>query len=63
VVSFTATASPRALKLIYPTFRLAKQVAAERYGPDKKVNDDMLGSFVRHGLTQKEAESETLLQM
>lgn len=43
--------------------RIAKQVTAERFGPDKKVRKDMLGSFVAHGLTQKEAESEILLQM
>jgi hypothetical protein len=43
--------------------RIAKKVTAERFGPDKKVRKDMLGSFVAHGLTQKEAESEILLQM
>lgn len=42
---------------------IAKLVAAERYGPQKKVQKDMLGSFVAHGLTQTEAESEILLQM
>ncbi|KAH7192764.1 cytochrome P450 [Fusarium flagelliforme] len=42
---------------------IAKQVTAERFGPDKKVRKDMLGSFVAHGLTQKEAESEILLQI
>jgi hypothetical protein len=35
----------------------------ERFGPNKKEAADMLGSFVRHGLTQEEAESETVLQM
>ncbi|KAH0550974.1 hypothetical protein GP486_007661 [Trichoglossum hirsutum] len=42
---------------------VAKKVVAERYGPDRKVRGDMLGSFIRHGLTQEEAESESLLQM
>ncbi|KPM35000.1 hypothetical protein AK830_g11567 [Neonectria ditissima] len=42
---------------------IAKEVAAERFGPDKKIQKDMLGSFVAHGLTQKEAESEILLQI
>ena len=42
---------------------IAKSVAAERFGPQKKVHKDMLGSFVAHGLTQEEAESEILLQM
>ncbi|KAJ4175219.1 hypothetical protein NW754_005639 [Fusarium falciforme] len=42
---------------------IAKAITAERFGPDKKVQKDMLGSFVAHGLTQKEAESEILLQI
>ena len=40
---------------------IAKAVAAKRYGPQKKTQKDMLGSFVAHGLTQSEAESEILL--
>ncbi len=43
--------------------RIAKEVAAERFGRDKKVQKDMLGSFVAHGLSQSEAESEILMQM
>ncbi|KAK5989461.1 Cytochrome P450 monooxygenase ABA1 [Cladobotryum mycophilum] len=42
---------------------IAKEVAAERFGEDKKVQKDMLGSFVAHGLTQSETESEILLQI
>lgn len=42
---------------------VAKQVAGERFGPNAKVKDDMLGSFVRHGLSKEETESEALLQM
>ncbi|KAK1997896.1 cytochrome P450 [Colletotrichum falcatum] len=42
---------------------IAKKEAAERFGPHKKVQRDMLGSFVAHGLTQEEAESEILLQI
>ncbi|KAM5353563.1 hypothetical protein ACJ41O_000213 [Fusarium nematophilum] len=42
---------------------IAKEITAERFGPDKKVRKDMLGSFVAHGLTQNEAESEILLQI
>ena len=53
----------RAIWLMRMYRRVAKRVVAERYGPDKKVRGDMLGSFVRHGLTQREAESESLLQM
>ncbi|KAL2852325.1 cytochrome P450 [Aspergillus pseudodeflectus] len=42
---------------------VAKKIVATRYGPDKKVRRDMLGSFVTHGLTQEEAEQETVLQI
>ncbi|KAH8816215.1 pisatin demethylase [Xylogone sp. PMI_703] len=42
---------------------IAKKVVGERFGPDKKVQKDMLGSFINHGLTQREAESETLVQI
>lgn len=45
------------------TGRIAKEVAAERFGPNKKIRKDMLGSFVAHGLTQEEASSEILMQM
>lgn len=42
---------------------VAKEIVGQRFGSDKKVHADMLGSFVRHGLTQDEAESESLLQI
>lgn len=42
---------------------VAKKVVAERYGPEKVVRRDMLESFVRHGLTQEEAESNSVLQV
>jgi hypothetical protein len=42
---------------------IARDLAAERFGPNKKVRRDMLGSFIRHGLTKEEAQSEALLQM
>jgi len=42
---------------------IAQKKVAERFGPNKKENHDMLGSFIRHGLTQEEAESESVLQM
>ncbi|OLN95806.1 Pisatin demethylase 9 [Colletotrichum chlorophyti] len=45
------------------TIGIAKQVVAERYGPKRKIQRDMLGSFVAHGLTQAEAESEILMQI
>lgn len=42
---------------------IAKEIVAERFGPHKKVQRDMLGSFIAHGLTQEEAESEILVQV
>ncbi|QUC21642.1 uncharacterized protein UV8b_05885 [Ustilaginoidea virens] len=42
---------------------IAKRVAAERYGPGKKVQRDMVGSFVAHGLTQAQTSSEIATQI
>jgi hypothetical protein len=42
---------------------VAKEVVAERFGTDKVDRRDMMGSFIRHGLTQKEAETESTLQL
>jgi cytochrome P450 len=42
---------------------VAQKVVAERYGTDAKTRQDMLNSFVTHGLTQQEAESESVLQL
>ncbi|KAL2265921.1 hypothetical protein VTJ83DRAFT_5273 [Remersonia thermophila] len=42
---------------------LAREAAAERFGPDRKVQKDMLGSFIARGLTQPEAETQIMLQV
>jgi hypothetical protein len=42
---------------------ITKDVVGERFGPNRKEANDMLGSFIHHGLNQEEAESETVLQM
>lgn len=39
------------------------KVVAERFAKDAKDQQDMLGSFVRHGLTELECQSESLLQL
>jgi hypothetical protein len=57
------TSSRSAWSDFYLSHRIAKEVAAERFRPNKKEQRDMLGSFIRHGLTQREAQSELLLQM
>lgn len=64
--------SPR-LKWLIPNVRsivgigtvvgVAYDAVAERYGDKPLVKRDMLGSFVRHGLTKEEAEGETVVQI
>ena len=44
-------------------YSITKEVVNQRFSPDAKDQRDMLGSFIRHGLTRDEAESETILQM
>jgi cytochrome P450 len=41
----------------------AHKAVAERFRPDAKKIHDMLGSFIKHGLTQQECEVESLLQI
>ena len=48
---------------ITDTIRVAKDIVAERFQPDAETRFDMLGSFIRHGLTQDEAAGEALLQI
>ncbi|KAK0610034.1 pisatin demethylase [Bombardia bombarda] len=51
--------------------KLTNQITSDRYGPNRVVapekqqqqQRDMLDSFVRHGLTEQEASSETLTQI
>ena len=40
---------------------IAHKTVAERFGPDAKQVDDMIGSFVRHGLSQLQCEAETMV--
>ncbi|OJJ04868.1 hypothetical protein ASPVEDRAFT_173547 [Aspergillus versicolor CBS 583.65] len=39
---------------------VAQKVVEERFGPNKVVKDDMLGSFIRNGLDKRQAEAELL---
>ncbi|KAL8383263.1 hypothetical protein RB595_006832 [Gaeumannomyces hyphopodioides] len=43
--------------------KVAEDVVTERYGPDAKDSQDMVGSFIRHGVTAEECEQEVLLQI
>lgn len=38
-------------------------MVGERFGPSAVTKQDMLGSFVRHGLPQRQIEAEVLLQI
>jgi cytochrome P450 len=51
-------------KLGFSAFiNVARKVVAERFAPEAKPQFDMLGSFIRSGLTPEEASSEVLLQI
>ena len=48
------------------TFRspqVAHEVVSKRFQPDVAPQNDMLGSFLRHGLTQEQAESEIIVSL
>ncbi|ERT03266.1 hypothetical protein HMPREF1624_01572 [Sporothrix schenckii ATCC 58251] len=42
---------------------VARDIVAERFVPDTKDRRDMLGAFVRNGLSQRECETEALFQI
>lgn len=42
---------------------MAKRVVAERLGPNGTDRKDMLGSFLKHGLSREEAEGEALVNI
>ncbi|KAK7715154.1 hypothetical protein SLS64_003851 [Diaporthe eres] len=50
-------------KGIGPLMRLSKEAVSKRFNSDAKDQADMLGSFVRSGLTQPQVEQEALLQI
>ncbi|KAF2178823.1 cytochrome P450 [Zopfia rhizophila CBS 207.26] len=42
---------------------VARDVVSERFGENKKEKSDMLGAFVRNGISQRQIESEVLFQI
>ena len=42
---------------------IAQKVVRDRFKPNSKIYEDMLSSFINHGLSQAEAESESLGQI
>ncbi|KAI5918121.1 cytochrome P450 71A20 [Camillea tinctor] len=49
--------------LLGPIALIAKKAAAERFGAEKITQQDMLGAFVAHGISQEELETETVVQL
>ncbi|CAD6446130.1 eb34554e-537a-4da1-8134-b00c23a8627e [Sclerotinia trifoliorum] len=43
--------------------RVSRVATAKRFGPDAKIVDDMLGSWVKKGLSQYEAETEVSIAL
>lgn len=43
--------------------RVAEKVVDQRFGADKEVKKDMLGAFVRNGVSQRQCETEVLFQI
>ena len=43
--------------------QIAHEVVSKRFQPDVAPQNDMLGSFLRHGLTQEQAESEIVVSL
>lgn len=42
---------------------IARKIVGDRFTPDAKKNEDMLGSFINHGVSQDQAVSESLGQI
>ncbi|KAK6223832.1 cytochrome P450 [Colletotrichum tabaci] len=42
---------------------IAQEIVRDRFENDKRDEKDMLGSFMRHGLTQAQCEAETFVQI
>ncbi len=42
---------------------IAKRLVSKRFGEGKEEKQDMLGSFIKHGLSQRQAETEAVFQM
>lgn len=51
------------LWLLTRGYSVANKKVAERFEPGAVSHPDMLGSFIRHGLTQEEASRESLLNV
>jgi hypothetical protein len=46
-----------------PENRVAKEIISKRFGEGAEVRQDMIGSFIKNGLTLQECADESLIQM
>lgn len=53
--------SPIPLNWFYSS--IARSAVRQRFGPSKVERNDMLGSFIRRGLSQSDAEANAILQL
>ncbi|KAI1375115.1 cytochrome P450 [Hypoxylon crocopeplum] len=62
---FNLLAGPKTTdtKGIGSLIHIAEEAVSQRFGPDAKAVPDMLGSFVRSGLSREQCEAESLLQV
>ena len=55
--------SARGMVGIGTVMSLAQEAVSQRYGTSPIVKRDMLGSFIAHGLSQEDAEGQTIVQI
>ncbi|KAM0716514.1 hypothetical protein Q7P37_007959 [Cladosporium fusiforme] len=63
LLQFLAAPRPSDAKGMGPVLGFARRAVAERFGPDAKVKNDMLGHFINRGLDQERCEVEANLQI
>ena len=43
--------------------RVAREIISKRFGEGAEVRQDMIGSFIAHGMSLQECADESLIQM
>jgi hypothetical protein len=44
-------------------YRVAREIISKRFGEGAEVRQDMIGSFIKNGLSLQECADESLIQM
>ncbi|KAL9614526.1 MAG: hypothetical protein Q9167_000976 [Letrouitia subvulpina] len=63
VISKLIMPSPQDKSGVGHLMGIAQQMVARRFGKGKEVKEDMLGSYINHGLSQRECETEAVLNI